>query len=275
MSKQLISIFAAFLIATLSAHANAWTIHSSFDEGDIGEKADRGVDGFHGAGGLSTYSTTNRLKDKSARIAIKEGSTGYGTWGGEFRFPEKAYKGETIWFLVHTYMPKGFDHYSYGEGNRLKFLRVQTFSESGSNHGYNDLYFDVKGSPNPFKWIYEGAASWVNVGTENDSPQHGKWESYEMAVTLDTVPVSNGGQAKVRIWKNGVLIEEILDKKTLKAESDYSNRALLFTYWNGGAPKDQHMFVDEIVITNEQPSGEDAHGNPHIGGLIDDRPVSP
>lgn len=271
--KKLISGLVATFFALSAVSASAWTIHADFDQGEIGSQADGGGDGFHGAGGLSTYSSDQKLKNRSARIAIKEGTTGYGSWGGEFRFPEKAYKGETIWFSVHTYMPEDFDHHAYGEGSRLKFLRIQTLSSSGSNHGYNDLYFDQKGSEYPFKWIYEGASQWVNVGSDKDRPKKESWESYEMAVTLDTVPVSEGGQAKIRIWKNGSLLKEILDKTTLRDDQGYSNRALLFTYWNGGAPKDQHMYVDEVVITNEQPTNTDDNGNHYVGSLIKKRPL--
>ncbi|MDQ2076169.1 hypothetical protein [Marinimicrobium sp. ABcell2] len=273
MNVKIKALVLGIAIACLSVGAQAWTIHASFDEGEVGAVADKANDGFHGAGGQSTYSNEQKLKNNSARISIREGETGYGSWGGEFMFPERVYKGSTIWFLVHIYMPEDFDHHSYGEGNRLKFLRIQTLSATGSNHGYNDLYYDQKGAGQPYKWIYEGESRWVNVGSSENPPQKEAWQSYEMAVTLDNVPVSEGGSAKVRIWKNGLLLKEILDRKTLREADDYSNRALLFTYWNGGAPQDQHMYVDEITITVEEPVNADAHGNPHIGGLLKYRPV--
>src|SRR5690625_7783165 len=94
-----------------------------------------------------------------------------------------------------------------------------------------------------------------------------------MAVTLDNVPASAGGMAKIRIWKNGRLLANISDRKTLGAADDYSDRALLFTYWNGGAPKDQHMYVDEITITTDIPDNVDEQGNPYLGGLLKRRPV--
>ena len=174
---------------------------------------------------------------------------------------------------MHTYFPAGFDHYAYGEGNRLKFLRIHTLTAGGSNIGYNDLYFSAKSVTTPFAFIYEGAPNWVTMGKLDDLPVQDTWESYEMAVTLDTVPVANGGKARVRIWKNGELLKDITDRITLKHEDAYANRALLFTYWNGGAPKDQHMYVDEITVTNEVPSRRDSQGNPYIGGLIKQRPL--
>lgn len=274
MTRRLLFILMSTCLVCVSVTAKAWTIHASFDEGEIGSNANR-RDGFHGAAGQSTYSDQQKLKNNSARISIKKGQTGYGHWGGEFRFPEKVYKGSTIWFLVHTYMPADFDHHAYGEGSRLKFLRIQTLKSNGDSRGYNDLYFDMLGAEQPYKWIYEGENRWSDVGSRNNPPKKEQWQSYEMAVTLDNIPKSKGGQAQVRIWKNGVLLAEIEDRMTLARADDYSDRALLFTYWNGGAPKDQHMYVDEITITTDTPPGTDAHGNPFIGGLLQHRPVMP
>src|SRR5680860_731607 len=170
-------------LGCFSVGAYAWTIHADFDTGAIGTKADRGNDGFSGAGGGGLYSNETSIKGNSAKLHIEEGKTGYGGWGGEFIFPEKAYRGDSLWYQVHVYFPEGFDHYSYGEGNRLKFLRIQTLSSDNKNHGYLDLYIDKKGSTTPFKWIYEGASKWSNVGNPSDMIIKDLWESYQMQVT--------------------------------------------------------------------------------------------
>lgn len=272
MAGKLVAALLGSCFTCVSITVQAWTIHATFDEGEVGQNTHRS-DGFHGAAGGSTYSDQQKLKNNSARISIRKGETGYGHWGGEFIFPESAYKGDTIWFLVHVYMPENFDHYAYGEGGRLKFLRIQTLKSNGDSRGYNDLYFDKKGASQPYKWIYEGENRWSDVGSLNNPPKKEQWQSYEMSVTLDNVPASAGGMAKIRIWKNGRLLKEISDRKTLGAADDYSNRALLFTYWNGGAPKDQHMYVDEITITTDTPDNVDEQGNPYLGGLLKRRPV--
>lgn len=272
MTKKRLLMLGGTLLACTSVGVQAWTVHASFDEGEVGTQTDR-RDGFHGAAGGSTYSDQQKLKNNSARISIEKGKTGYGQWGGEFIFPERAYKGDTVWFLVHIYMPEDFDHHAYGEGNRLKFLRIQTLDSEGGNRGYHDLYYDMKGADQPYKWIYEGENRWVDVGSADNPPKKEQWQSYEMAVTLDDVSKDEGGEAVVRIWKNDVLLTEITGRKTLAASNDYANRALVFTYWNGGAPKDQHMYLDEITITTETPRNVDDHGNPFIGSLLRRRPV--
>jgi hypothetical protein len=259
----------AAILALLPLYTFGWTIHADFENGSVGKKAETRVNAFHGAAGGSTYTTDQVMAgNMAARVSITQGETGYGMWGGEFIFPEKVVKGDTVWYLAHTYMPTGFDHYSYGEGNRLKFMRIQTFTSQGNNTGYNDIYFDQKGEKNPFSYIYEGGGFWVDMGGAAEFPKFNSWESYEMAVTFDNVPVSAGGKAEVKIWKNGVLLTHVKNSPTLQYADGYSNRALFFTYWNGGAPKSQYMYVDEITITNETPTRKDAQGNPYLGGLI-------
>lgn len=268
------ALFTLALLTAAPLPAAAWTISADFDSGVLGTKADGGGDGFDGAGGNSIYTDEVTVSGQAAKLTIEEGKTGYGIWGGEFIFPEKIGSGDTIWYQVYTYFPAGFDHYSYGEGNRLKFLRIQTKSADNQNHGYVDLYIDQKGSASPFKWIYEGAARWKNVGNPEDLIVLDRWESYQMRVTLDDVPVDLGGKAEAFIWKNGRLLNHITDRQTLKTDTDFSNRALLFTYWNGGAPKTQSMYVDNITLTTDRPDMVDAQGNSMLPSIIPNPPAT-
>lgn len=262
----------SILFFSLAAPVYAWTLHADFESGELGTKAEGVDNAFSGAAGRSLYTNEEVLRGSlSARMEILEGETGYGMWGGDFTFPSRAYKGETIWFLVHTYMPQGFDHYSYSSGNRLKFMRIHTASADGNNLGYNDLYFDYKGDKNPLSFIYEGGGDWVDMGGLAEFPKFNSWESYEMAVTLDNVSVDDGGEGEVKIWKNGILLSHITNRFTLKHADAYATKALLFTYWNGGSPSTQHMYADEITVTNERPQNQDAAGNYYLKGLIADR----
>lgn len=269
--RPIILLAITVLASIISTKTLAWTISADFDSGKLGTQADNGVDGFDGAGGNSIYTNEQTLRGgQAAKLTIEEGKTGYGTWGGEFTFPSKPGRGDKIWYQFHMYVPQDFDHYSYGEGGRLKVMRIQTKSSSGSNHGYLDLLIDQKGTENPFKWIYEGENVWRDIGEPKDMIVKERWESYQMAATLDTVPVDSGGQAEVRIYKNGKLLRHITDRRTLVDNTDNATRALLFTYWNGGAPKTQSLYVDEITITTETPSYRGADGYPQIPNALGD-----
>jgi len=265
-------LIVVLLISCLGSLAHAWTIDANFDSGTLGEKADGGGDGFHGSGGMSLYSDTEKLKGQSAQLSINGGETGYGNWGGEFTFPENVIKGETVWYLVHTFFPTTFDHYSYGEGNRLKFLRIHTKTETGDHIGYVDLLVDMKDDPTPYKWIYEGQNHWREVGVYSDLIVKGVWESYQMAVTFGDIPKDSGGVSEVKFWKNGKLIGHITDARTMNSPTDLVDRALLFTYWNGGSPKTQSMYVDEVKITNEAPSTVDSNGYSYLPSVNSNKP---
>ena len=202
---------------------------------------------------------------KSCRLTINQGDTAFGTWGGIINHPSNVGRGGEIWLRVRTFMPAGFNYNSNGEGNRLKFFRFHTMSNSNSNFGYDDWYINPKGTNPPFQFIYEGQQIWDSVGTPQNAIVLGTWETYEYYVHLDTVPAGSGGLARVRAWKNGVLIAELNDRITLETTDGYSDRTHLFTYWNGGSPATQAMYVDDVELTTDTPAARDANGNPFIG----------
>jgi hypothetical protein len=198
-------------------------------------------------------------------------------WGGVITHPSAVQRGGELWFRVRTFMPTGFSYNSTGEGDHLKFFRFHTMSTSNSNEGYDDIYINPPGSNPPFQFIYEGEQVWDYIGTLNglltgvltgthtDQIVLGQWETYEYWVKFDTVAVKNGGQAEVRFWKNGALMADMTDRITLKTTDGYSDQTNLFTYWNGGAPQTEAMYVDDLELTTDTPSAKDAAGHPYIG----------
>ena len=73
--KMYTKYFLALLFASLcsfSLSAHAWKIHSSFDEGGLGEKSDMGTDGFSTAAGRSLYSDEQKLKGQSVKLHVRK-----------------------------------------------------------------------------------------------------------------------------------------------------------------------------------------------------------
>jgi hypothetical protein len=245
-----------------SLQANAWTIENTFDSQGVGEHC---KPLWNGKASIVT-DVKSYSGSKACRMKIREGSNSDGEWGGGINHPEKLGKGDEIWLRLRTFWPVGFDYNSYSSGNNLKYLRFRTKGADNSNHGYVDWYLRPKGSVPPFQIIYEGVKmDWSKFGSEGDAIEFGKWETYEFYVKFDNIPASNGGMARIRTWKNGKLLTDIKNVPTLKEAGTTSGDTLIFTYWNGGSPATQEMYVDDIVLTSDKPSARDASGNPYIG----------
>lgn len=204
--------------------------------------------------------------NKVCANTIVEGKTAYGTWGGILNLPSHLTEGQEIWIRLKTFFPEGFDTNSYGEGGRLKFIRLRTLGTDNANYGYNDWYINNLSMSTPYGFIYEGAAQWYMFGKRPvDNVQLGVWETYELYIRLGTKAGSEGGQALVRGWKNGLPIFETNERVTLKAADGKANSIYIFTYWNGGAPKTQTMYLDDVAVATETPANRDVLGRPFIG----------
>lgn len=266
-SLPVLGLFSLFLVNT----ANAWTIDQSFDSKSNGERCT----GW-GSGQSVISSDKSASGGKSCKLKITGGKTGFGEWGGIITFPNKMSKGDEVWVRVRNHFPSGFD---YGADPRLKFLRVKTLTSSGGNRGYNDWYINRRGSNSPFSFIYEGRQdlAWNHVGKSSDAIKLGVWETYEYYIKFDTKSVDEGGTGRMRAWKNGVLMEDMTDRVTLKSATDYSPNLYIYTYWNGAAPKTQSSYIDDVVVTNERPSTTDSIGNSYIGmgGFVPAKATAP
>ncbi len=270
--KQAALFLATAAAAVLAPSANAWTISQNFDGSSVGSPC-----GWDAAGGSTVSGVMAYSGAHSCQLTIPAGSTGWGIWGGVINHPSNVTRGQQLWFRVHTFWPKGMTYNSTGEGDHLKFFRFHTMSSSNSNIGYDDIYINPQGQNPPFQFIYEGEQVWDYIGSTTgtltaplmggtqEPIQFGVWETYEYYVKFDTVPVTKGGMAEIRFWKNGSLMADMTDRITLASTDAYSDRTHLFTYWNGGAPQAVTMYVDDVVLTTDTPSAKDAAGHPFIG----------
>lgn len=279
----------------LTTAARAWTISMNFNQGPLGQVVEgKGTPYpvFSDAAGRTIYSTCpgNIQTGHCAEMSIKKGSDGWGTWGGRLNFKQLGVTdpgvGTSIWMSVKVFMPLGFD---YTANPHLKFMRIHTSSKSVQNEGYDDLYITPIGShyynpglkknllQPPFFFVKEQQNLLKRFGNNNlDRPKLGVWETYEVYMKMDYRSVANGGTSRVRIWKNGKLLAELNDIQTLKSKVSYADNFLIFTYWNGGKPngtgsvpsKNQHLFIDDLIVTTDTPSNRDILGNPMIGDVL-------
>jgi hypothetical protein len=120
-------------------------------------------------------------------------------------------------------------------------------------------------NPLPYAWCFEGGG-YVDFYRPVGSPvQVNTWETIEWAMVLDHVSMADGGLARVLVWKNGVLVGDLQDVRTLTNSTGYADLLRIFTYWNDKAPKDEHVWLDDLTITTVTPTARDAAGNPYLG----------
>lgn len=250
----LIILFLLHGTGSTAEHADGWHIHLDFNKGVPGEKVSE-----LGAAGRTLYTTEHaREGGQGAVLHAQRGKESFGRWGGTIRFPEKLHKGDEVWWRVHTYWPDGTD---YSASPRLKFMRIHTQTASGKNLGYNDIYMNPPGQEVPFQYIYEGEHKWTQIGNADDGVRYDEWETYEFYLKLDDVSVADGGTARVRFWKNGKLLADITDRKTLKNADARADAAFLFTYWNSSpwigrilVEKENVFSKGEFVIDEKLPA---------------------
>jgi hypothetical protein len=250
--KQLL-ICVCLFYSMLQAEESGWTVHMDFNDGEEGQRV-KGMD----AAGQSKYTKEQSYEGGQGLVMrARRGKEEFGHWGGIIKFPKHLHKGDELWWRVHTYWPKGIN---YSAAPRLKFLRIHTCPKEGGNFGYDDIYINPPGSKVPLQFIYEGAHKWTQIGTQQDAIQPDTWECYEYYLKLDDKSVADGGEARVRMWKNGKLIADISDRITLKKPDGYADGAFLFTYWNS-SPWIGQMACDnakaftkgELVFSDKNP----------------------
>lgn len=295
MNRKVLGLFVALGIVSSGAHA--FTLKISGDQGVPGERVQSqtcelaGEDAFTSSAG-GTYYTKEQVYSGAGALElnIMEGQKGFGTLGGILRFANCAHaggrnvvKGEGIWVRLRIKFPVGFE---FNQNGRNKFLRLRTFHEDAGvkvSEGYNDLYLDAppgvdsKYGYTPFDFIFEGAQRWYYGG--KDFLKLGEWNTIEYYIRLDDKSALEGGESLVRIWHNGVLVGETRERNTLTRPDSYVESLYLFTYWdNEGAHITQKFWVDDIVLTTDEPAARDAAGNPYVGlgdGPVGDESAAP
>lgn len=274
--NSIIKLFLFFF--TFTNQAVAWTIDAKFEDGQAGQKAMlTNNDAFHSHANNSKYSTAQKLSgNQSGSVTTVGGDTsgGFGKWGGSWNFDSKLKEGDEIWFRAWVYYPTNFD-FSSSSSEGMKFMRIHVASANGDNEGYHHNYIKDGGNKgklfiggevrgNDGKTIFDNKSKAQLRGTSDAGIVQislGQWHSYEQYVRFDSTP----GKGIRRTWFDGQLVMEDKKTATLGSPGSYSDFIYIWTYWNGGAPKTQTAYIDDVIITSDQPNNTDSKGNPFIG----------
>jgi hypothetical protein len=252
--------------------ARAFTIDMNFENGVPGTTVEGnctpGQGQFTRAAGGTFYTAGDAFGfGQSAELNIEAGSRGVGTWGGIVAFEScggrKLVKGDEIWIRLRTRFPADFD---FTANPHLLFLRLPTAADREDERGSNDIYIPSGKNGHVFEFVRRGDEQWVYFGNIGDRIVPGLWETYEWYVKLSDTARDDEPDtgAVMRFWKNDNLLVEITDKPTLATPDSRLAEFHLFTYWPGGSPRTQKMYVDDLRITTDVPDGG-TEEQPQIG----------
>jgi hypothetical protein len=255
------------------ARVPGFVVVRDFDRGVLGRGVNSNPDGFDFWSSAvydeKGYNGTQGARDDLKGYWPQPPCTGGDAWGGGIQLPEPVKYGEEIWVRLRVKFPDGWSWHTNGVG--MKFIRLTRVDERGRNAGRYDLYLDNGAAGGRQPYLINEFANDVRFyfgnGTSDD-PQLGVWETWEMYAALDVVPVNQGGNARVRVWKNGKLLVDRTDEPTLNDREETIPNVLISTYWNNPceAPaKSQSVRYDDIQVQSATPDRLDAEGNWMIG----------
>src|SRR5574343_470584 len=248
MNLLLILIVTLFL----SSSAFAWTWTADFESGTLGQVAS-GTSGFDYAAARTTYtSEIAHSGTKSCKLDWYRGSDGDGCaawWPATQRVTSN---GGELWVRGYYYFKSPW---SWTCDPAVKILRAVVRTSGNAHIGYHSILSNTNGQVTLSNEVQDyQPESTVAFGTD-------QWVCLELYVKFSpTTPT-------VRIWRNGVLVFEDKSHRTADSTTDFCDGGWVMSYWNGGAPQAQVMYVDDFQATTDTPSNRDAAGNPMIGPI--------
>lgn len=201
----------------------------------------------------------------SAKMSIEpRDNGGFGLWGGSINIQPTVKKGGEVWVRLRVYWPSSFQ---FSATPWMKFMRLH--NKNGTtfeNAGYNDIYiYKADETTNVIGCIKEGHNRWEFY----DGPKipRDTWETYEMYLFVDDKSVDQGGQGRMRLWRDGKLIFNRTDVPTISEPTGFINLLHIFTYWNNENPPSNYCYIDDLTIATQAdpPIKRDSQGNLFIG----------
>jgi hypothetical protein len=97
------------------------------------------------------------------------------------------------------------------------------------------------------------SSGWLPIArssfTFSNSANMGRWICFEMEVKVNTSGTTDG---LYRLWANDTLIVERTNVDLRGSTGDKINEMMLDCYWNGGSPKAQNRYYDNLVISTQK-----------------------
>ena len=212
-------------------------------------------------------------------ISIQEKQTEAGQhfFGGALKDGINAGEGKDVWLRVYHFFPQGYCYgYSnqtppanYADGNgKMKWFRLQYsnnerftvelggFANVGAKGQSCPSSSTVWGAIEEFSHASGGLRALPN--SDAKPIPRGQWAAVQVHIHLS----SSAGSGYLEAWVDDTYLgrkaSETLPPNAQLQSVWYGN------YWNGGAPSQQHWFIDEIIMTTAAPDTTDSGGRRYI-----------
>ncbi len=205
-------------------------------------------------------------EDEGPAVSLSHGTNGFGVcraysnWSFD-GINRKLHEGDEVWGRAFFFFQSPW---TWECAPRVKLFRIaRVLSATGNHLGWISILSEKNG----FIMLSNEVGKAERATEFQLEPD--QWISLEIYVRFS----SNKGI--IRIWKNEALVIEDSETPTLTSHDDTASGTYLMSYWNGGTIQEQSLFIDDVLITNETPTGKDSFGNPMIGTSAYDKLEKP
>ncbi len=238
-----------------------------FEEGTSGQDVDWGAT----TGGPVVYDGAQAHSGSTAaRVSFQHLQNGY---GGYQNLPEAIGPGETVWYRVYLYMPSTLS-LSYGDTSGDGFGANKFLVLSELEHEAPRMYiqpsspykvdFGDPGFVEPGLYVnHDGLGDeYCPIQADTYTFPRDQWFALQMAWY-----VAEDDSAWVRVWSDDTFLGECSGAGVVPSGYNVQSWGI-GDYWNGGAwiqgGSTADFWVDDVVVTKEQPTTTDAGGRPFI-----------
>ena len=236
------------ILAFVSCSAQAWDITANFDSGTIGSSSQGQPDGFTQDASKCFYTTEQQSAGgQSVKCTVNKDGGFVGGWGGIMNHGA-INKNGTLYAEVDIYIPSSFILQIQNNSTpALKFMRFRAKSATGGHVGYIDVMFlderDPRGAMNLSSemWQQGDTAPYWNPFLAKNKLTRDTWHNIKVELKYG---------AYIKIWFDGVLEMNNGSLRLIKNDTDQLKQLYFFTFWNGGSPADQYLYLDEIKLSS-------------------------
>lgn len=244
-----------YVVPTPPVVGGSWALSTrNFDSGTLGNFA-QGSDAFTSRQYDAVYANDQSYSgSQSCQCNL---TVGQRLWGGILRFPSSVGNGGKIYLEFYNRVPDYFD-FDIVNGS-MKYIVFSSEDSTGSPANARLHLQPRTGSGDRnFRWIMEGTPmSYQNYPDSGFPLKRNIWQKHNVEIGVGHIGRSAGGNAYVKHWIDGVLIEDNGSYRTINNSTHKLYEFKFLDYYNDTqsvatpecAPYARRMWIDNITLS--------------------------